>query len=66
MVLLVLEPLIRTALSGLALLGILTAFMIRYATDHPRFPFWGTLGLSLSSVGVLVIYYAIILVLSRQ
>ena len=66
MLLIVLEPLIRTALCGFAILGVLTAVMIRCAADRPNFPFWGTLGLSLSSVGVLVIYYAIMRLLSRQ
>jgi hypothetical protein len=66
MLLIVLEPLIRIALCGFSLLGTLTAVMIRYGADRPAFPFWVTLGFSLSSVGGLVIYYAIIRALSRQ
>ena len=66
MLLIMLEPLIRTALCGFALLGILTAIMIRCAADRPHFPFWGTLGLSMFSVGILLLYYASIRLLSRQ
>lgn len=66
MLLIVLEPLIRTALCGFALLGALTAIIIRYTADRPEFPFWKTIGLSLSCVGFLVLYYVTIRVLSRQ
>jgi hypothetical protein len=65
MLLIVLEPLIRTALCGFALLGTLTAVLIRLAAARPDFPFWGTLGLSVSSVGFLMLYYATIRALSR-
>ncbi|MDB6103304.1 MAG: hypothetical protein JWO52_3303 [Gammaproteobacteria bacterium] len=58
--LIVLEPLIRTVLCGFALFGTLTALMIRFAADRPEFPFWGTLGVSLSCVGLLMLYYAAI------
>jgi hypothetical protein len=58
--LIVLEPLVRFVLCGFALLGTLTALMFRFTVDRPQFPFWGTLGLSLSCVGLLMLYYAVI------
>jgi hypothetical protein len=64
--LIVLEPLIRTVLCGFALLGTLTALMIRFAADRPQFPFWGTLGVSLSCVGLLMVYYAAIRLLATR
>jgi hypothetical protein len=64
--LIVLEPLIRIALGGFALVGTLTALMIRFAVDRPRFPFWGTLCVSLGCVGLLMLYYAAIRLLAKR
>ena len=64
--LVVLEPVIRLALSAFALLGTLTAFLFRFAVHRPSFPFWGMLGVSLSCVGLLALYYAGIRVLSAR
>ena len=65
MLLVLLEPLIRTALCGFALLGTFTAVLIRLTANRTDFPFWGILALSLSCMGVLMVYYATIRALSR-
>jgi hypothetical protein len=63
--LIVLEPVVRFVLCGFALLGTLTALMLRFTVDRTQFPFWGTLAVSVSCVGILILYYAVIRLFSR-
>lgn len=64
--LIVLEPLVRLALGGFALIGTLTAFLLEFATTLPNFPFWGMLAVSLGCVGVLALYYGAIRLFSAR
>ena len=64
--LVILEPVVRLALSAFALLGTLTAFLFRFTRHTANFPFWGMLGVSLSCVGLLAVYYGGIRVLSAR
>ena len=63
--LIVLEPVVRFVLCGFALLGTLTALMLRFTVDRPQFPFWGMLGVSLSCVALQMLYYAAIRLFSQ-
>lgn len=58
--LLILEPTVRFALSWLALLSILTAFVFESSGDASRFPFWGMIGFSGGCAVVLLIYHALL------
>jgi|SRR6185312_4446169 len=64
--LVVLEPVVRVCLSTFAVIGTLCALMMRFTVDRPHFPFWGMLGISLSCIGVLALYYASIRFLSGR
>jgi hypothetical protein len=61
----VLEPIIRVLFSGLAMLGVLMAFLFEFSGAAPDFPFWQTLAISSACVVVLVAYYWAIRLLSR-
>lgn len=63
-VLLVLEPLVRVVFFTLAFLGTLVAFILKFGSTLPHFPFWGMLGVSLGCLGVAVVYGAIVRLLS--
>lgn len=63
--LIVLEPVVRFVLCGFALLGTLTALLLRFTVDRAQFPFWSTLAVSVSCVGLLILYYAVIRLFSR-
>lgn len=63
--LITLEPLARVVLGGIALLGTLMAFF--FGEIHARhFHFWGMLGFSLGCMGLLLVYYWAIRVLSPR
>lgn len=64
--LIVLEPLVRVILCGLALLGVLTAFFWQFVVHPPGFPVFTTLGLSLACVPLLALYYAVLRFLSGR
>jgi hypothetical protein len=55
----VLEPVVRTLLSGLALLGILMALFFEYLIRLPNFPFWLMIGLSIGCALLLTAYYSL-------
>ena len=55
----ILEPLVTFVFSGLALLGLLTAFFYR-AYGMPHFPFWGTIALSLGCGAVVMCWQALV------
>jgi hypothetical protein len=54
-----LEPVVTFVFSGLALLGLLTAFFYR-ALGMPHFPFWGTLFVSLGFGAVVMCWQALV------
>ena len=60
------EPLVRLLLSGLGLIGAVTALIIELAARPPHFPFWATLAASVACVVLLGLYHAIIHCLSQR
>ena len=64
--LIVLEPVVSFVLTGLSLLGILTALFWKWTSADPRFPFWTMLALSIGFAVVLILYERLISLLSRR
>ena len=64
--LVILEPIVRVLLAGGALLLVLTAFFYRAFTHVPHFPFWGMVGTGIASMLILMLYYALLRLLSGQ
>ena len=62
--LVILEPVVRVVLTGLALLVTLTAFFWLALRGLSAFPFWGMLGLGVSALLLLALYYALMRLLS--
>lgn len=60
----ILEPIISTVLAAAALLGTLTAFFWKLASDRPHFPFIGVLALSVGCFLLLTLYHGAIRLLS--
>jgi hypothetical protein len=56
-ILAVFEPIIRVALSLLALVGVSLAVFNRYVAYAPHFPFWLVIGISTGCAVALAIYY---------
>jgi hypothetical protein len=63
--LVILEPVVRFALSALALLSVLMAFFFEYTTELENFPFWGMLGFGVGCVLLLIAYYGLLRMFSR-
>lgn len=63
--LVIVEPIARFVLSGLALLGVLTACLFEFSGAAPNFPFWQTIGISVGCVLALAAYYLLLRLLSR-
>lgn len=61
----ILEPLVSLVLSALALLGVLTAFF-RKLVGPPHFPFLLVLGVSLGFELALILYHALLRLLSAR
>jgi hypothetical protein len=57
--LVILEPLVRFALSSLALLLVLTALFLEVASSR-AIPFWGMLGMAVGCVALLALYQGLI------
>ncbi len=57
--LVILEPLVRFALSALALLLVLTALFLEVASTR-AIPFWGMLGTAVGCVALLALYQGLI------
>ena len=64
--LVILEPIVRVLLAGGALLLVLTALFYRAFTQVPHFPFWGMLGTGIASILLLMLYYALLRLLSGR
>ena len=64
--LVIIEPIVRVVLAGGALLLVLTAFFYRLFTHVPHFPFWGMLAMGVGSMLLLMLYYAILRLLSGR
>jgi hypothetical protein len=58
--LILLEPFVRTILSGVSLLGIVSTLVFKTVASSRGFPLWGTLTLSLGCMMVLMGYYTVI------
>ncbi|MGH8239760.1 MAG: hypothetical protein ACREXP_22495 [Steroidobacteraceae bacterium] len=58
------EPIVRTALGGIALLSAGTACFFACFTQLPDFPFVGMLALSVVCILVLIAYYRVMRLLS--
>ena len=56
-ILAVFEPIIRVALSLLALVGICLSVFNRYVVYAPHFPFWLVIGISMGCAVALAMYY---------
>jgi uncharacterized membrane protein len=64
--LVVLEPLASFLLAGAALLCFLMAFFFKWTGADPRFPFWGMISISIVLSLALLLYEALIALLSRR
>jgi hypothetical protein len=62
--LMILEPVVRVVLSGLALLVTLCALFLVAVTPSGTFPFWGMLAAGLGCFGLLTLYYGLMRLLS--
>jgi hypothetical protein len=62
--LVILEPVIRLLLGALALLGVMTALVLKLASA-PHFPFLGMLAMSIASGLLLAGYHVLLRVLSH-
>lgn len=62
--LITLEPVVRFTLFTVALLGLLTALFFK-ALGTPHFPFWGMVGFSVGCTLLLMVYYALMRMLSK-
>jgi hypothetical protein len=65
LVLVILEPVVTFVLTALTLLGVLTTLFFRLV-GPPGFPAWTMLTLSLSLAFVLMVYHALIRILSES
>lgn len=63
--LLLLEPFVNLVLTGLGMLGVLVAIILKCSGDLPHFPFWGMMACSISCMLLLMVYHALIGFLSR-
>lgn len=59
-----LEPIVSTVLAAAALLGTLTAFFWKLASNRPDFPFFGVLALSVGCLLLLTLYHGAICLFS--
>lgn len=62
----ILEPVVRTILAGIALLGIATALFSEFVVKAPNFPFWPMIGISVGSALLLMAYYALMRMFSTR
>jgi hypothetical protein len=63
--LVILEPIVRVVLCGLALLSALAALFFEFLTELPKFPFWGMLGFSVGCALALLLYYGLVRIFSQ-
>lgn len=63
--LLLLEPIVKAFCCGALLLGVFAAFAFELSSLGPRFPFLAMLSVSLGFGVVLILYYAILALLTR-
>lgn len=65
MLLVILEPLVRVALIGLALVAATVALVFEFSGAAPRFPFLGMIGFAAGCLTLLVAYYATLRLVTR-
>ena len=63
--LLIIEPIVWLVFSIAALLGVITAFLFEFSAAAPTFPFWGMVAFSVGCMFALMVYYALVEILSR-
>jgi hypothetical protein len=61
----ILEPFVRVGLIGLALVTVTIALLFRFSGVAPHLPFWGMMGTAAGAVGLLVVYYTLLRVVTR-
>jgi hypothetical protein len=61
----ILEPFVRVGLMGLALVTVTIALLFRFSGVAPHLPFWGMMGTAAGAVGLLVVYYRLLRLLTR-
>ncbi len=64
-VLSLLAPVVQTVCAGLMLLGIAISIAFKISAAGPHFPFWHGIGTSLGFGAFILVYYALIRLLSR-
>jgi len=64
--LVVMEPLVRSVLSTIAVLGVIFACFFAFLVKLPHFPFWMMLGISAGFAFLLVLYYLLIRLFSSH
>ncbi len=64
-VLTLLAPIVQTVCAGLMLLGILVSFLFKLSAAGAAFPFWHMIGVSLGFGLLIVVWHALIGLLSR-
>lgn len=65
MVLAFLEPLVRFVLLGIAVAGVITAFVYEGTSVTPAIPFWVTISVSFGCVVLLALYHGFLRLISR-
>jgi|SRR5688500_13866312 hypothetical protein len=60
-----LEPLVRFVLMGVAVAGVITAFVYKGTSVTPAIPFWVTISVSFGCVVLLALYHGLLRLLSR-
>lgn len=60
-----LEPFVRLVLFGIAVAGVITAFVYEGSSVAPPIPFWATIGVSFGCVLLLALYHGLLRLLSR-
>lgn len=60
-----LEPFVRFVLLGVAVAGVITAFVYEGTSVTPAIPFWVTISVSLGCVVLLALYHGLLRLLSR-
>jgi hypothetical protein len=63
--LLLLEPFVSLVLTGLGMVGVLVAIILKCSGDAPHFPFWGMMACSIGCALLLMVYHALIRLLAR-
>jgi hypothetical protein len=61
----ILEPFVRVGLIGLALVTVMIALLFRFSGVAPHLPFWGMMGTAAGTLGLLVVYYTLMRLVTK-